>query len=80
MLHRRTSASASEFSEWVKVGIDECIRHRKYQVKPHSSPWFSAAWAAAIVDRIHIFCLYQENKSFESKENSGRLVIVAKGS
>ena len=80
MLHRRTSASASEFCEWVKVGIDECIRHRKYQVKPHSSPWFSAAWAAAIVDRIHIFCLYQENKSFESKENSGRLVIVAKGS
>ena len=35
------SAAASEFCEWVKVGIDVYIPHRKYQVKPHSSPWFS---------------------------------------
>ena len=41
--------------------------HRKYQVKPHSSPWFSAACAAAIVHRNHCFRLYQQNKSFESK-------------
>ena len=34
------SAAASEFSEWVQVGIDIYIPHRKYQVKPHSSPWF----------------------------------------
>ena len=39
----------------------------KYQVKPHSSPWFSAACAAAIVHRNHFFCLYQQNKSSESK-------------
>ena len=32
------SAAASEFCEWVQVGIDVCIPHRKYQVKPHSSP------------------------------------------
>ena len=31
------SAAASEFCEWVRVGIDVCIPHRKYQVKPHSS-------------------------------------------
>ena len=37
------SAAASEFCEWVQVGIDVYIPHRKYQVKPHSSPWFSAA-------------------------------------
>ena len=42
-------AAASEFCEWVQVGIDVCIPHRKYQVKPHSSPWCSAACAAAIV-------------------------------
>ena len=37
------SATASEFCKWVQVGIDVYIPHRKYQVKPHSSPWFSAA-------------------------------------
>ena len=38
-----TSTAASEFCEKVQVGIDVCIPHQKYQVKPHSSPWFSAA-------------------------------------
>ena len=61
------SAAASEFCEWVQVGIYLYIPHRKYQVKPHSSPWFSAACAGAIVHRNHIFCWYQENKSSESK-------------
>ena len=32
------SATASEFCEWVQVGINVYIPHRKYQVKPHSSP------------------------------------------
>ena len=49
------SAAASEFCEWVQVGIDVCIPHRKYQVKPHLSRWFSAACAAAIVHRNHFF-------------------------
>ena len=35
------SATASESCEWVHVGIDVYILHRKYQVKPYSSPWFS---------------------------------------
>ena len=61
------SAAACEFCEWVQVGIDVYIPHRKYQVKPHSSPWFSAACAAAIVHRNHFFCLYQQNKPTESK-------------
>ena len=61
------SAAASEFFEWLQVGIDVYIPHRKYQVKPHSSPWFSAACAAAIVHRNHSFCLHQQNKSSESK-------------
>ena len=29
------SAAASEFCEWVQVGIDVYIPHRIYQVKPH---------------------------------------------
>ena len=61
------SAAASEFCEWVQVGIDVYIPHRKYQVKPHSSPWFSAAYATAIVHRNHFFLLYHQNKSSESK-------------
>ena len=32
------SAAASEFCEWVQVGIDVYTPHRKYQVKSHSSP------------------------------------------
>ena len=61
------SAAASEFCEWVQVGIDVYIPHRKYQVKSHSSPWFSAACAAAIVHRNHFFHLYQKDKSSDSK-------------
>ena len=41
--------------------------YRKYQVKPHSSPCFSAAGAAAIVHRNHFFRLCQQNKSSEAK-------------
>ena len=33
-------SAAGEFCEWVQVGLDVYIPHRKYQVKPHSSPWF----------------------------------------
>ena len=61
------SPAASNFCEWVRVGIDVYIPHRKYRVKPHSSPWFSAACAAAIVHRNHFFCLYQREKSSDSK-------------
>ena len=61
------SAAVSEFCEWVHVGIDVYIPHRKYQVKPHSSPCFSAACAAAIVHRNSFFHLYQQYKSSESK-------------
>ena len=43
------------------------IPHRKYQGKRHSSPWFSAACAAAIVHRNHFFGLYQQNKCSECK-------------
>ena len=49
------SAAASEFCEWVQVGIDIYVPHLKYQVKPHSSSWFSAAYAPAIVSRNHSF-------------------------
>ena len=33
------SAAATEFCEWVRVGIDVYIPHRKRHVKPDSSLW-----------------------------------------
>ena len=36
------SAAASEFCEWSRLEL-MYISLRKYQVKPHSFPWFSAA-------------------------------------
>ena len=51
------SAAASKFCEWVQVGTDINIPHCKYHDKPHSSPWFSAACAAAMIHRNHFFLL-----------------------
>ena len=51
------SAAASEFCEWVQVGIDVYIPYRKYQFKPHLSSWFSAAYTAGKVHRNDSFCL-----------------------
>ena len=61
------SAAASEFCECVQVGTDIYIPHQKSEVKPHSSPWFSAACTAAIVHRNHFFHLSQKDKSPGSK-------------
>ena len=58
------SDATSEFCEWVQVGIDVCIPHFKYQVKPHSPPWFS------------VFRLFQQNKSIVKFRQAS---IVAKG-
>ena len=76
-----SSAATSEFCEWFQVEIDVYIPHRKYQVKPHTSPWFSAACAVAIVHRNHFFHLYQKDKSSDSKvkfkqaSNCGKRVL-----
>ena len=66
------SAAASGFCEWVLVGTDVYFPHQKYQVKSHLSPWFSATCAAAIIYRYHFFCLYQKDKSSESKVKSSQ--------
>ena len=61
------SAAACEFCDWVQIGNDVYTPNRKHQIKPHSSSWFSAACAAAKVLRNDFFCLYQKDKSSESK-------------
>ena len=55
------------------------MHYCKYQVKPHLSPWFSAACAAAKVHRKHFCRLYQQNKSSESKVRFRQTSNVAKG-
>ena len=57
ILKLSVSIAAREFCEWVQVGVDVYISHRKYQIKLHSFPWFSAACAAAVVHRNHFFYL-----------------------
>ena len=63
------SAVFSEFC--VQVGINVYIPNRKYQVEPHSSPWFSATCAAAIVHRTHFFRLKQKGKSSDPRVQTG---------
>ena len=71
------SAAASEFCVWVLIGTDGYIPHRN-QVKPHSSPWFSVACAAAIVHRNHFFRLYQKHKvKFRQASNRCKRVLKA---
>ena len=48
-IFKLSTSAASEFCEWVQVGIDVYIPHLKYRVRPYSSPWFAAACAADIV-------------------------------
>ena len=58
------------YSVRVQVGIDVYIPHRKYQVKPHSSLWFSAVCTAAIAHRNYFIHLNQKDKSSASKVKS----------
>ena len=62
-----SAATASEFCEWVQIGIDVYIPHRNFAVNSHLSSWSSASCAAAILHRNRFFHLYQQNKSSESK-------------
>ena len=57
----------ANFFGWVQVEINVYIPQCKYHIKSYSSIWFSAACAAATVHRNYFFCLYQQNKSYESK-------------
>ena len=57
MFRLGASAAAIEFCESVEYGIYAYIHTRKYQVKSHTSPRFSATCTSAIAHREHFFCL-----------------------
>ena len=54
-IFKLSASAASEFCEWVQAENDVYIPHHKYQVKAHSSSWFSASCAAVIIRRNHFF-------------------------
>ena len=68
------SPAASEFCEYAHIGIDVYFPHHKYWIKPHSSPWFSAACTAAIFlngirnmkhgTKSNLFCLNFEKLAY----------------
>ena len=60
---------ATEYCEWIQIEIDVDTPHPKSQVKPNSSPWFSAACPRkAIACRNPFFSLCQQNKSLHQNE------------
>ena len=66
--------SVFEVNSWLQAGMDAFISWQRFQVKPHSSPWFSPACAAAISHRNYYFHLYHRNCSPDNK----RLFNVAR--
>ena len=58
---------------------DVYVLHCQFQIKPHLSPWFSIACAAAMVHRNHFFARTNRINLLNLKESSDRLVIIAKG-
>ena len=64
----QAEACAREIVSWLLAGIDAFVPSRKYLVvKPHSSPWFSPACAAAIAHRNHYINLFQRANTDENK-------------
>ena len=47
--------AAKEITEWVEIGIDCYIPRRKFQLKPHSSQWFTLSGAAAMAHHNYYF-------------------------
>ena len=59
--------AAKEITEWVEIDIDCYIPCRKFQLKPHSSPWFTPC-AASIAHCNHHFHQYHQNATPENKK------------
>ena len=58
--------AAKEITELVEIGIDCHIPHRKFQ--PHSLPWFTPSFVAAIAHRNHQYHQYHWNAIPENKK------------
>ena len=72
------SLAGTKFCELVHTGIDVYIPCCKYQVKLHSCPWFSAAFAAVVARRNNVFCFSCASKvKSRQASNCGKSVLEA---
>ena len=71
------TVAAIEFGDWVQVGIDVYIPHHKYQVKLHSSPWFSAACAAELKEISFIVCPNRTTPNIRQESNCCKRILDA---
>ena len=65
---------------WIGYGWDWCMYpHRKYQVKPHWCPWFSAICAIVMVHINYFFPFSKKDKNLLClRQSSDRRIIVRK--
>ena len=59
--------AAKEITEWVEIGIDCYIPLRKFQLTPHSSPWFTPC-VVPVAHYNHYFHRYHRNATTENKK------------
>ena len=62
-----SSVDVTKFCEWSQISINRYIPHHNYQIKLHSSAWYSTVFTDVKVHINHFFCFHKQNKSFPSK-------------
>ena len=67
---------ATEVTSWLSVGINTIIPSRKYQIKLHSSPWFSPACIAAIAHRNCFYHMFQCDRWISSSSFFSPLLVI----
>ncbi|XP_065682458.1 uncharacterized protein LOC136095628 [Hydra vulgaris] len=65
---------ASYVTSWIQAGMESFTPSQGFQIKPHSSPWFSSHCAASISNCNHYFHNYPQNNSLENR----RLFTIAR--
>ena len=66
------NSAAKELTDWLLIGIDTFVPHRKFETKPHSPPWFSSVCASAIAHRNYYFNQYRRDGSAASRQSYRR--------
>ena len=80
IFHQGASLAAVESSELVWAEIYVYSTQGIYLVKPHLSPWFSSAFATAIVHNNHLFMFINRRDLMSPRLKEGIQERKAKGS
>ena len=68
IFYHDVTSTAKEITEWVEIGIDCYIPHKRFQLKPHSSAWFTPSCATTISHYNHYFHQYHRNVTPKNKK------------